>query len=328
MIRPLTPRSVVARATLLAVTSVLGAAVLVSATPQAATAWNQGAAEGTLWQLLNGTRANNGLPPLQSHGTLVGLARWRSSDMIERNYFSHDIPGTGCQVYCYYDSNGLDYVVAGENIAWNSGHPDDYSPVAAHEGFMGSPGHRANILGSSWTHGGVGAAAADNVNFLGQVRNPRLYTQLFMQAASAPPPPPPPPPSSGTTAPPPPPPSSGTTAPASGGAAQPAAAPAATAAPAAASTGGGRGPKTRSYAVDAPQRPTPSAALDGAELLVGAPSAPSTAAVRALATSDAREISPDGATLAAGEYRVAAAPAAEQGVLETFIASLIGFLLG
>ncbi len=56
---------------------------------------------------------------------------------------------------------------------------------------MDSPGHRANILEPSFTHGGVGAYGKDNVKFLGKQRSPRFYTELFMQAASAPPPPPP-----------------------------------------------------------------------------------------------------------------------------------------
>jgi uncharacterized protein YkwD len=307
MVRSISLRSATLRAGLLSTTALLGAALLMGATPQVASGWNQGAAEGTLWQLLNGARANNGLAPLQSHGTLVGLARWRSSDMIQRDYFSHDIPGTGCQVYCYFDSNGLVYSLGGENIAWNSGHDDATSPVAAHEGFMNSPGHRANILSPAWTHGGVGAAAADNVNFLGSVRSPRVYTELFMQAAGAPPPPPPP---GGGSAPPPPP---------SGGGAGPAAA----AAPAASEE-----PAVHEFRVDAPAKPTPSGALDGAELLLSAPRSPSSAAVRALAWSDAGEHELPAAPQVAGEYHVTAAAPAERGIFETVIGSVIGFLLG
>lgn len=308
-------RSVLTRASLLAGVSLLGAAALVSSTSQVAIGWNQGAAEGTLWQLLNGARVNNGLAPLQSNGTLVGLARWRSDDMIKRNYFSHDIPGTGCQVYCYFDSSGLAYAVGGENIAWNSGQPDDYSPIAAHEGFMASTaGHRENILGA-WTHGGVGAAAADGVNFLGKLRNPRLYTELFMQAASAPPPPPP---SGGGTAPPPP--VTGGSAPAPVSAA---------AAPVAEDTlRETEAPTARRFRVDAPKRPGASLTLDGAELLVSAPHSPSSQAVRALAWSDRWHPEPAPAPLTAGEFRVAAAAPAQRGIFETVIGSAIGFVLG
>src|SRR5690606_16478249 len=152
-------------------------------------------AESTLWQLMNGSRTNNGRAPLQQHGTLVSLARWRSSDMLAKDYFSHTIPGCNCLVYAYYDSNGLRYDWAGENIGWNSGHDDAYSPVAVHEEFMRSPGHRANVLTASFTHGGVGAAAKDGINFLGYgTMNVRMYTELCLEAPSAAPPPAPAPP--------------------------------------------------------------------------------------------------------------------------------------
>ncbi|HEX7195393.1 MAG TPA: CAP domain-containing protein, partial [Candidatus Limnocylindria bacterium] len=190
------PRRVVAR-TLGFGTSALVAAALLAWSPSAATGWNQGSAEATLWQLLNGARTNNGMAPVQQHGTLVSLARWRSSDMLNRDYFSHTILGCGCLVYTYYDQNGLRYDWAGENIGWNSGLDDSYSPVRVHEKFMASPGHRANVLDARFTHGGVGAAAADNKMFQGYVQNTRMYTELFLQAPAAAAPAPAPPPSGG-----------------------------------------------------------------------------------------------------------------------------------
>ncbi|MBA2634290.1 MAG: hypothetical protein H0U86_15050, partial [Chloroflexi bacterium] len=194
------PTRIIAR-TLVFGTSALLAAGLLVWSPATTTGWNQGAAEGTLWQLLNGARTNNGMAPLQQHGTLVGIARWRSSDMLDLNYFSHTIPGCGCLVYSYYDSNGLSYVWGGENIGWNSGLDDASSPVRVHENFMASAGHRANVLTAAFTHGAVGAAAADNRMFQGYVQNTRMYTELFLQApgggAPPPAPAPAPPPSGG-----------------------------------------------------------------------------------------------------------------------------------
>lgn len=196
--RPTRPRRVVARALGLGISTLAAAALLVGS-PGSISGWSQSSAESTLWQLMNGARVNNGRAPVQQHATLVSLARWRSSDMLAKSYFSHTIVGCGCLVYTYYDSNGLSYDWAGENIGWNSGFTDDYSPVRVHEKFMESPGHRANVLDPSFTHGGVGAAAADNASFLGNVQNTRMYTELFMEAkgASAPPPSPPPPGSGG-----------------------------------------------------------------------------------------------------------------------------------
>ena len=180
---PRAPRrqpNVLARATTLAGTALLAAALLVGAGAAPVTGWNQGAAEATLWQLLNGARANNGLNVLIQHGTLLSIARWRSQDMVQRSYFSHTILGTSYQVYHWYDLNGVAYSLGGENIAWNNGYSDADSPIAAHNGFMASQGHRDNILRPGFTHGAVGAYGADNVSFLGSVRSPRVYTELFL----------------------------------------------------------------------------------------------------------------------------------------------------
>ncbi|HEX2141268.1 MAG TPA: CAP domain-containing protein [Candidatus Limnocylindria bacterium] len=284
------------------------AAALLAWTPQPATGWNQGAAEGTVWQLLNGARVNNGRRAVQQHSTLVSLARWRSKDQVDRNYFDHTILGSGCQVYCWYDSNGLNYTWGGENIGWNNGFSDTDSPVKIHEGFMNSPGHRANLLEPSFTHGGVGAYARDNVNFLGKLRSPRFYTQLFMTAASAPPPPPPPQPSGNT---PPPPPRSGG---GGGGGSRPAAT--ASAAPNAAEV------RTERSA------PRPSQPLDGAESLVAAQPSVSTAAVRALPWTDGAEGGSPSArpALVASRLRVEAAVTPDRGMFETVIGSVLGVL--
>ncbi len=183
------PRGVMARTMGLAA-STLVAAAMIAWSPQVVSGWNQGAGEATLWQLLNGARSNNGMAPLQQNGTLVGLARWRSKDMIQRDYFEHEVPGTGCQVYCWYDSSGLSYVWAGENIGWNSGQSDAQSAVAVHEQFMNSAGHRANVLNAAFTAGGVGAYGADGVKFQGYVQNPRMFTELFLQPKNPAPAPP------------------------------------------------------------------------------------------------------------------------------------------
>src|SRR3972149_6607872 len=98
--------NVLVRATGLAGTALLAAALLAWSGPATASGWNQSTAEATLWQLLNGARANNGLNVLVQHGTLVSIARWRSQDMVERNYFDHTILGTGYQVYHWDDMNG------------------------------------------------------------------------------------------------------------------------------------------------------------------------------------------------------------------------------
>ena len=311
------PRRIVARTLGLGISTLIAAGLL-TWTPAATTGWSQGAAESTLWQLMNGARSNNGVAPVQQHGTLVSLARWRSSDMLAKNYFSHTIAGCGCLVYVYYDSNGLSYQWAGENIGWNSGLDDAYSPVHVHEQFMASPGHRANVLDPRFTHGGVGAAAADGKMFQGYVQNTRMYTELFMQASGAAPAPP----SGG---------GGGGGGGASGGGASNA--------PVAAAPRPKPKPKPSPVNMSAPARPESSAGIDGVTVVVSAPSdgallrqlrADELAAARATALVVNRpvEVQTATATTASAQMEVSAPPAAEPGLLDGLVGAVLGFLFG
>jgi hypothetical protein len=307
------PRGIVARTLGLAGISLIAAALL-AWTPSVATGWNQGTAEAKLWQLMNGARVNNGLRPVQQNSTLVSLARWRSKDQVQRDYFSHTVLGTSYQVFHWYDLNGLNYRYGGENIGWNSGYSDADSAVAIHEGFMNSPSHRANILNRDWTHGGVGAYAADNISFLGKLRSPRFFTELFMQSASVAPPPPPPPSSN----PPPPPPSGGGTR-------------TVTAAPAS--------PKAdreaSEVAMASPSRPRSGQPLDGAELVAStAPRLVADAKLAMLAFADVWQgfqgPAPQvlSSTADAGStYRVEAPTASQGGLFDSVLGSLLGGVL-
>ncbi len=149
-----TRRLVLAVAVLFAVTSL---ATFVA--PSRIFAWDpdsfSSSSEAQLVTLTNRARASAGLRALKVDSTLTSVARWRSKDMIERDYFSHTIPGYGkvwdklaAIHYCYHG--------AGENIGWNN-YPDDLATSAIQSSFMGSPDHKANIMGSTWDVIGVGA---------------------------------------------------------------------------------------------------------------------------------------------------------------------------
>lgn len=105
--------------------------------------------EQRLIDLVNQERAKAGLNPLQIDMDLVRVAKMKSHDMAENNYFSHVSPTYGT-VYNMLDREGIFYTRAGENIARAA------SVSRAHELFMNSSGHRANILHSGYTHIGVG----------------------------------------------------------------------------------------------------------------------------------------------------------------------------
>jgi len=149
------------------------------ATPKSVAAWSSGtfssASERELIALTNRSRASAGLRSLRVDSTLTSVARWRSKDMIDRDYFSHDIPGYG-SVFKRLDSKGYCYHVAGENIGWNT-YPDDQATAAIHQMFMDSPGHRANILGKAWDRIGVGAYKGSD--------GKKMWTVLFADACGS-----------------------------------------------------------------------------------------------------------------------------------------------
>jgi uncharacterized protein YkwD len=130
------------------------------AVPAPTAAWSAGsfssASEQQLIALTNQSRANAGRRALRVDSALTSIARYRSKDMIDRNYFSHSIPPSGKQVFAVMTERGYCYNLAGENIGWNT-YPDDVATAQIHQMFMDSPTHRENIMGSAWDVIGVGA---------------------------------------------------------------------------------------------------------------------------------------------------------------------------
>ena len=105
-------------------------------------------------------RANEGLPPLENDEKLSTLARGHSADMIARDYFSHT-DTDGCGSSCRANAAGYAWRAIGENNYMSSGYgasPEQQARMVV-DGWMKSPGHRANILGSQYTHAGVGVFA-------------------------------------------------------------------------------------------------------------------------------------------------------------------------
>ena len=154
------PRSRQPRRVAFAVAVLFGlSSIATYAAPATTSAWDGGAfsasSEADLVAMTNQSRASAGLKALKVDSTLKTIARWRSKDMIDRDYFSHDIPGYG-KVFDKLNEIGYCYNVAGENIGWNN-YPDDVATAAIHQAFMDSSGHRANILGKTYDVIGVGA---------------------------------------------------------------------------------------------------------------------------------------------------------------------------
>ena len=128
--------------------------------PASTFAWGAGsfssASEQQLVALTNQSRANAGRRALRVDSALTSIARYRSKDMITRNYFSHSIPPSGKSVFNVMSERGYCFNLAGENIGWNT-YTDDVATAQIHQMFMNSPSHRENIMGRAWDVIGVGA---------------------------------------------------------------------------------------------------------------------------------------------------------------------------
>ena len=107
------------------------------------------AQEQKMANLLNQDRNNNGLGALTLDPELCRIARIKSADMRDNNYFAHESPTYG-RVGDMLKRFGYAYTAAGENIAHHA------TVDKAQAAFMSSSGHRANILSSTWTKFGIG----------------------------------------------------------------------------------------------------------------------------------------------------------------------------
>jgi len=114
-------------------------------------------------RLVNIERAKNGLAALSEDWELSRVARYKSQDMRDKRYFSHQSPTYGSP-YDMMRAFGLSYRTAGENIAMGQS-----TPAAVVNAWMNSAGHRANILSRSFTKIGVGYVASGN-----------YWTQMFI----------------------------------------------------------------------------------------------------------------------------------------------------
>ncbi len=119
--------------------------------------------EAEVISLVNQIRRENGLSEFKTNWELCRVARYKSQDMHDKNYFSHTSPTYGSP-FQMMKNFGISYRTAGENIA--RGYK---SPKAVVDGWMNSSGHRANILNPSFTQIGVGYVADGN-----------YWTQMFI----------------------------------------------------------------------------------------------------------------------------------------------------
>jgi len=118
-------------------------------------------------KLVNAERAKRGLSAYGHNWELSRVARYKSDDMRDKNYFSHTSPTYGSP-FTMMKSFGIRYTAAGENIAMGQ-----KSALSVVNAWMNSSGHRANILSSNFTEIGVGYSVDS--------KGTTYWTQMFIR---------------------------------------------------------------------------------------------------------------------------------------------------
>jgi uncharacterized protein YkwD len=145
--------------------------VVVGGTSVAPAAVDLDAFEARVLELTNDYRAENGRAPLANDAKLNAAAEDWSREMAEGDFFRHSTPD---QVRDF----GYEPVAWGENIA--AGYR---TPEAVVQGWIDSPGHRANLLSTSFEEIGIGYVYLSDDP--GDLNYRHYWTQAFGTEADA-----------------------------------------------------------------------------------------------------------------------------------------------
>jgi uncharacterized protein YkwD len=138
-------------------------------------------AEKRIFELLNLERKEAGLKPLEWNQNAAVAARAHARLLADNRDMSHQFPGEPA-LRERLTATTVRFTSAGENVA----KADD--PDEVHLALMGSPGHRANILGADYTAVGVGVVERDGRLYVAQdfIRLVPVYTEeQFLQTFTA-----------------------------------------------------------------------------------------------------------------------------------------------
>lgn len=125
------------------------------------------ALENEVIRLVNIEREKAGINALIQNRELMKVARMKSQDFIDKNYFSHTSPTYGT-VSNMLETFGIPFTAVAENIANGQRNAEEVM-----NSWMNSPGHRANILSSTYNQIGVGVARDSNGKL--------FWTQIFIK---------------------------------------------------------------------------------------------------------------------------------------------------
>ena len=112
--------------------------------------------------LVNQERTSRGLKPLKANRRLSKAAVKHARDMNLKGYFSHESANGATFVDRIRKTGYVKprlFPSLGEDLAWGSGTLG--TPREIVQGWMDSPGHRANILSRKFREAGMGVAFGD-----------------------------------------------------------------------------------------------------------------------------------------------------------------------
>ncbi len=123
--------------------------------------------ESQVVALVNKERTSRGMTALSHNWQVSRVARYKSADMRDKNYFSHTSPTYGSP-FDMMKKFDIKYSTAGENIA-----KGQKTPEAVMNAWMNSEGHRKNILSANFSEIGVGYET--------DARGTTYWTQMFIR---------------------------------------------------------------------------------------------------------------------------------------------------
>lgn len=141
----------------------------------ASTAGTVTAARQATLCLVNLQRRHHGLPRLAENPLLQRAASAYSRTMVAHRFFDHVGPDGSTLQQRIATVGYSPWTELGENIAWGSG--SLATPRQIVNGWMHSPGHRANILDAAFRQIGVGVAAGAPLS--GILASAAVYTTDF-----------------------------------------------------------------------------------------------------------------------------------------------------
>ncbi|MCL5072292.1 MAG: DUF4214 domain-containing protein [Actinobacteria bacterium] len=116
--------------------------------------------EINLFNAVNAVRAQYGIGQLSLNSSISNIARSRSTDMMNRNYFSHITPD-GKSIFTILNENGIGWQFAGENIYQCCPAANGSESVILNT-WMSSSSHRDILLNGAFHQIGIGIIDSGN----------------------------------------------------------------------------------------------------------------------------------------------------------------------